>query len=78
VRPLVRALDATQAVAPLGERHERGLTDLVGHVGDSVDVRDELNELLFGKLVNRLQESSGKLLSRRVPVEICRNRDVTL
>ena len=78
MRPLIRAIDPSESVAPLGERHERGLTDLVGHVGDAIDVGDELNELLLGELIDSLQESLGKLLGWRIPVEICRDRDVTL
>ena len=51
-----------EPVAPLGERHERRLADFVGHVGDAIDVGDELDELLLGELINSLQESFGKLL----------------
>jgi hypothetical protein len=54
------------------------LADLVGHVGNAIDVRDELSELLLGELINSLQESLGKLLGWRIPVESCRDGNVTL
>ena len=76
--PLIGADDPSQSVAPLGERHERGLADLVGHVGDTIDIRKELIELLLGELIDSLQKSLGKLLGWRIPVEICRDWDVTL
>jgi hypothetical protein len=50
----VGAFDLFETVAPLGERHERRLADLVGHVGNAIDVCDELNKFLLGELVNSL------------------------
>jgi hypothetical protein len=74
----VGTFDLSETAAPLGERHERRLAYFVGHVGDAIDVRQKLHELLLGKFINSLQESLGKLLGGCIPVEICRNRDVTL
>ena len=78
MRPMVRAVDAPETVAPLGERHERRLADLVGHVGNAIDVGEKLDALLLGEVINSLQKTLGKVLRGRIPVEICRQRDAIL
>ena len=73
----VGAFDLFETVAPLGERHQRRLADFVSHVGDAIDVGQQLDALLFAKVINRLQETLGKVCGY-VPVEICRQRDAIL